>query len=274
MATVIGLTCYPIKGCRGTSSPDADMTQAGLAHDRAFMVIDEGGVFRSQRRDPRLALVRPEIEAAGEWLTLRADGMDTVRVEVDLTSTRRDVELFGVRYTGVDQGDAAAEWLSEMLGRPSRLVRVPPEHDRVTDGLTPGTCGYADSGAVLVATVSSLAALNTRIEARGAEPVPMSRFRPNIVVDGWDEAHTEDRMRRFEAGDAELAYAKLAIRCAVTLVDQESGGRAGPEPLRTLADYRRASSGVAFGAKFSVLRPGKLSVGDEVTVTAWGDSAL
>jgi uncharacterized protein YcbX len=238
------------------------------------MVIDEDGVFRSQRRDPLLALVRPEIEAGGERLVLHADGRDTVRVEVDLTSARRDVELFGVRYTGVDQGDTAAEWLSDVLGRPSRLVRVPPEHDRVTDGLTPGTCGYADSGAVLVTTESSLAALNARIEARGAEPVPMSRFRPNIVIDGWDEAHAEDRVRRFGAGDAELAYGKLAIRCAVALVDQESGGRAGPEPLRTLADYRRATRGVAFGVKFAVLRPGKLSVGDVVTVTSWGDSDL
>lgn len=90
-----------------------------------------------------------------------------------------------------------------------------------------------------------------------------------------DEPHIEDRARRINAGDAELGYAKLAIRCVVTTVDQESGTKAGPEPLRTLVRYRRtAEGGVAFGAKFSVLRLGKLSVGDEVIVSSWGASEL
>lgn len=109
-----------------------------------------------------------------------------------------------------------------------------------------------------------------------AEPLPMSRFRPNLVVDGegWTaEPHAEDRARRVTIGGTELGHAKLAVRCAVTLVDQETGARQGKEPLRTLASYRRAASGgVVFGAKSSVLRPGKLSVGDEVVVQEWGDA--
>ncbi|CAL9336000.1 hypothetical protein SUDANB176_00166 [Streptomyces sp. enrichment culture] len=103
----------------------------------------------------------------------------------------------------------------------------------------------------------------------------MARFRPNIVIDGWDEPRREDRIRRMSLGNADLGYAKLAIRCAVTMVDQHSGTRTGPEPLRTLAAYRRAAEGdVAFGSKFSVLRPGKLAVGDDVTVTEWGNSQV
>lgn len=116
----------------------------------------------------------------------------------------------------------------------------------------------------------------------------MNRFRPNIVVDsgprqGLDRdcsdwaavPHAEDRTRRIRIGGTELGYAKLAVRCAVTLVEQEAGARQGPEPLRTLAGYRRATSGgVVFGAKFSVVRPGKLSVGDEVVVREWGVAEL
>jgi uncharacterized protein YcbX len=152
---------------------------------------------------------------------------------------------------------------------------VPPEHDRVTTGQTPGTAGYADGHAVLMASRASLDALNARLAARGCGPLPMNRFRPNLVVDGWDEPHSEDRVRQVTVGDAQLGYAKLAIRCAVTTVDQAEGVKYGPEPLRTLADYRRAAAGgVAFGAKFAVLRPGKLSVGDEVAVSAWADSEL
>ncbi|AEW93140.1 MULTISPECIES: MOSC domain-containing protein [Streptomycetaceae] len=275
MATVIELIYYPVKGCAGTSVHGARLTPAGIAHDRSFMVVGADGVARTQRRDPLLATVRPEITTDGAHLTLRAPGIDAVTLAVDTEGPRRGVELFGEPYQGIDQGDTVAGWLSQVLGAESRLVRVPPEHARPTDGLTPGTCGYADSNALLVASTASLELLNERITARGAKPLPMSRFRANIVLAGWDEPHTEDRARRVLAGGAELGYAKPAIRCAVTLVDQETGARRGPEPLRSLADYRRAAGGgVAFGAKFSVVRHGDLAVGDEVTVASWGASEV
>jgi uncharacterized protein YcbX len=172
-------------------------------------------------------------------------------------------------FVGVDQGREAAEWLSEALGAPSRLVRVPDDHDRHVGGLTPGTSAFADSTAVLMASLASLDLLGERILARGAEPVPMNRFRPNIVVSGWADPHTEDRVRALRLGTAELGFAKVCVRCVATTVDQARGVKAGPEPLRTLADYRRAQGGVAFGAKFAVTRPGTLAVGDEVEVLAW-----
>ncbi|QUG99681.1 MOSC N-terminal beta barrel domain-containing protein [Saccharopolyspora erythraea] len=271
MARIAELICYPIKGCAGTSLLDTFMTPAGLAHDRSFMVVDERGVFRTQRRDPRLALIRPDISADGKRLTLRGPGVEAVSIEVDSSGPRRDVDLFGATYKGIDQGDVVAEWLSEVFAAPRRLVRVPPEHDRVTDGDVPGTSGYADSSAVHVLSLASLDELNQRLAERGAPPHPMNRFRPNVVVSGWEEPHTEDRLRRVVLGGAELGFTKLAIRCAVTTVDQETGLRTGPEPLRTLAEYRRTEGGIAFGAKFAVLETGKLSVGDEVVVTAWAE---
>jgi uncharacterized protein YcbX len=275
MAAVVELTYYPVKGCAGVTTGEADITRAGLAHDRTFMVVGEDGTFRSQRRDPRMVLIAPEVSADGERLTLRAPECGAVHVAVDTTGARRDVTMFGNPYRGIDQGDEVARWLSSALGAPSRLVRVPPEHDRVTTGRTPGTSGYADSCPLLVASRASLDLLNLRMAERGAPPLPMNRFRPNIVIDGWDDPHTEDRARHLTLGAAELGYAKLAIRCAVTTVDQTTGTRTGPEPLRTLADYRRSrDTGVAFGAKFAVLRPGKVSVGDEVVVGEWDESEL
>ncbi|MFF8505722.1 MOSC domain-containing protein [Streptomyces anulatus] len=287
MATVVDLFTYPVKGCAGTPVDSTYLTPAGLAHDRSFMVVSLDGVYRTQRRDPRLALVRPTVSADGGRLTLASaepggeHGM--VHVAVTTSAPRRDVDLFGATYQGIDQGDEAAAWLSDFLGTPSRLVRVPPEHDRKTDGLTPGTSGYADSSAVHLLSRASLAHLHTKMAERGTPPLAMDRFRPNIVIDGHPEGphgedwsavpHAEDRIRRMTIGEAELGYTKLAVRCAVTLVDQEAGARGGPEPLRTLADYRRApGGGVVFGAKFSVLRTGKLSVGDEVVVQEWGDA--
>ncbi|GAP49122.1 MOSC domain-containing protein [Streptomyces azureus] len=287
MARVVELSYYPVKGCAGTSVTEAPLTPAGLAHDRSFMVVSEEGVYRTQRRDPRLAVIRPAITADGERLTLSAPRTEALHLRVDTSGTRQKVDLFGTACQGIDQGDTAADWLSEVLRVRSRLVRVPPEHDRVTDGLTPGTSGYADSCALHVVSRATLDLLNRKLTERGTSPLPMNRFRPNIVIDGWDELdgsderdgraepHTEDRARRIRIGDTELGYAKLAIRCAVTLVEQESGAKAGPEPLRTLAGYRRASEGgIAFGAKFAVLRPGSVSVGDDAVVTAWGEPEL
>ncbi|MGW7350460.1 MOSC domain-containing protein [Streptomyces sp. NPDC054784] len=271
MAGITGLISYPIKGCAGVTAHDVLVTPAGLAHDRSFLVTDEDGVFRSQRRSPRLALVRPEIEPDGGWLTLHGPGVDPLRIAVDTAAPRREVELFGVAYQGVDQGEEVAGWLSEALGEASRLVRVPPEHTRVTDGLTPGTTAYADSSPLHLLSLPTLDALNERLTARGAAPLPPSRFRANVLVDGWDGVpHAEDGLRRLRAGDAEFGYSKPAIRCVVTTVDQETGVKCGPEPLRTLADYRRTDAGgVAFGVKLAVVRPGKLSVGDVLTVDEW-----
>jgi uncharacterized protein len=267
MATVAELISYPVKGCAGVPLGEAMRTEAGLAHDRTFMAVDGDGVFRSQRRDPLLAVIQPAVSANGGLLTLRAPGAEDLGIDVDLGPARRDVFLFGSRYQGIDQGGAAAEWLSSVLGRPTRLVRVPPEQRRVTDGWSPGTSAYADSSPVHAISRATLRELNRR---QAGAAVPMSRFRPNIVIDGWENPHTEDRARLVGAGNAVLGYAKLAIRCAVTLVDQGSGAKAGPEPIRTLAAYRRApGGGVALGAKFSVLQPGKLAVGDEVTVLSW-----
>ncbi|MBO8194876.1 MOSC N-terminal beta barrel domain-containing protein [Streptomyces oryzae] len=276
MAEVVELAHYPVKGCAAVTTTSAAVQPAGLTHDRAFMVISPQGVGRTQRRDPKLAAIRPEVSATGpdgERLTLRAPGVEALHVDVELAGERREVDMLGRPLRGIDQGADAAEWLTEVLGVPSRLVRVPPENGRVTDGLTPGTSAYADSSAVHLVSRATLDALNARLAERGAAPLPMARFRPNIVVDGWDaEPHAEDGARLLRAGDAELGFAKLAVRCAVTLVEPGTGNKAGPEPLRTLATYRRSpAGGVTFGAKFSVVRPGALAVGDKVDVTTWAD---
>jgi uncharacterized protein len=264
MAIVSELITYPVKGCAGVPAAEAMLTMAGLAHDRSFMVISPDGTFRSQRRDPLLVTIHPEVSADGTRLTMRAPRTPDLGIDIDSTGPRRDVTMFGNPYRGIDQGDAVAAWLTAVLGAPSRLVRVPPEHDRPTNGITPGTAGYADCNAVLVLSMASLAALNDRVPA--GQNVPLARFRPNIVVDGWTEPHTEDTARRLATGNAELGFAQLMLRCAVTLVDPVTGGKGGPEPLRTLATYRRVPTGkVAFGAGYSVLRPGKLAVGDSIS---------
>lgn len=270
MATVSALTYYPIKGCAGVTVDRATVTETGLEHDRSFMVVDGDGRMISQRQLSRLAVIRAQVLHSGGKLALTAPDAGDVVLEIHTEGDRRPVHVHHWPVTGIDQGQEAADWLSGVLGSPARLVRVPPDHDRTGSGEVPGRIGYADSNALLILSLSSLDNLNARILERGADPVPMNRFRPNIVVAGWPEPNTEDRVRRMSIGDVTIAFAKRNIRCVVTTVDQLAGERAGPEPLRTLATYRREpEGGVSFGLKASVLNPGEIFVGDGVTVSEW-----
>jgi uncharacterized protein len=258
VARVSALACYPVKGCAGVVVDRAEVTTTGLSGDRLFAVVEPDGAMVWQGAVPRLATIRARY--AGTALVLSAPGADDLTVEVVDQADRMDVDVEKWPGTGVDQGADAAGWLGDVLGRAARLVREPDRAARA---------GRPDRTALLVTAESSLDCLNARIESRGGATVPMSRFRPNIVVTGWPEPHTEDRVHRMTVGTAGIGFGELAIRCAVTMVDQDTGQRRGPEPLRALADYRREPDGVSFGLKAMVLTPGRVAVGDPVTVTAW-----
>ncbi|MGY4740905.1 MOSC domain-containing protein [Streptomyces sp. ATMOS53] len=231
-ARLVGITYYPVKGCAGTALTAATLTRNGLPHDRTYAIADANGDLRWQWGDPQLALITPELTETGE-LTLKAPGIPPVKAAAEDS----------------EEGGEVDAWLTDVLGAPSTLVRSPA----------------GNSNRLHVVSLSSLDALNRRITERGAAPVPMSRFRPNLVVDGWPTPHTENSATSLSIAATELTFTENTIRCAVTMIDQTTARRAGPEPLRTLADYRRAADGgVVFGAYFEVRREGKVSVGDEV----------
>lgn len=264
---VSDLHVYPIKGCGGYSVASSPVDLTGLRGDRMMMLVDADGTFLSQRKVPAMAALRPYLTDSallhgGQSFPIVADG------------PRVPVVVHKWQGFGVDQGDAAAASFSDALGMSVRLVRTPPDLRRESGGRTAGLVGYADAHAVLMTSLSSLDGLNERILRRGGGPVPMNRFRPNIVVSGWPEPHTEDRVRRAVIGDVELGYAKDCVRCAVPMVDQETGLKDGPEPTRTLATYRRdPDGGVTFGMKAAVVATGTIAVGDEIDVLEWAAEA-
>ncbi|MBB5802027.1 uncharacterized protein YcbX [Saccharothrix ecbatanensis] len=261
MATVSALATYPIKGCGGVVLERAEATPTGLADDRLFAPVGPDGTIVWQGQAPLLAAVRARLLHEGAKLELSAPGAGELVVDVVTDGPTQPIDIEKWPGAGIDQGDEVAEWLSGAIGTPVRLMREPARASRAR--------GPADPGALLVLSLSTLDGLNARILERGANPVPMDRFRPNIVISGWPEPHTEDRVERMTIGGAEIGFGEPAIRCAVTLVDQSTGMRVGPEPLRTLADYRRVPDGTIFGLKASVLSPGAIAVGDSVTVTEW-----
>lgn len=273
VARIAAVNYYPVKGLAGVSVERAEVVTTGLRHDRSFMLVQPDGTFLSQRTVPAMAPLRVTVVADAEALRLSADGAEDLEVPIQYDGKRRDVSLFGKWFgAGVIQDPAADEWFSARLGQPTALVRVTPEHERRGWGLHPGETGFGDAHALLITSLSSLDGLNERILATGGEPIPMNRFRPNLVISGWMEPHTEDRVLRASAGSLELGYAARAIRCAVPTVNQATGVKSGPEPTRTLATYRRQpdyGGGVSFGMKAAVLTPGTVAVGDELSVHDW-----
>ena len=163
----------------------------------------------------------------------------------------------------------AAQWLQDFLGAPHRLVRFDPAFRRRSDPKWTGDieafAKFADGFPWLVISQASLDDLNARLD----KPLPMNRFRPNIVVAGLD-AFEEDRIAEFSVGNIALRPVKPCTRCAITTTDQELGERSGDDPLRTLRTFRldRELKGVTFGQNI-ILRTGigeRLAVGDLLSV--------
>jgi hypothetical protein len=168
------------------------------------------------------------------------------------------VRVWNHRCAAIPCGAKADAWVSHLLEARCRLVYMGDETRRPVEQNAAGAAGrvaFADAYPLLLISTASLDGLNARLAA----PVPMNRFRPNIVVAGV-EAHAEDAWASVGAGDLELVVAKPCARCVVTTVDQATGV-AGAEPLRTLATYRRGESGVLFGQNVVHRGTGSLTVG-------------
>lgn len=246
MLKLAGLFVYPVKSCRGIALERAVLTSAGLQHDREWMVTSPEGRFLTQRDTPRLALVEPQIEA--DALTLTAPGMPALAVHAGTDGERRTVTVWRDQCPALDAGVVAAEWFSDFLGRPARLVRFDPQGRRPTDaawsqGLD-GESRFADGFPLLVLSRASLDDLNARLPV----PLPIDRFRPNVLLDGG-EPYIEDRLASLTHGRVQLRLVKPCTRCVITTTDQATAMVAGEEPLRTLRTYRWDARlrGVAFG---------------------------
>ena len=260
---VASLHLYPLKGGRALQVESALVTPRGIEGDRRYMVVDPEGVFLSQRQVSRLALVIALPVPGG----LRLGTFEREWLEVPLVEAEdaRVVSLWGGTCVAIDQGDAAAAWLSDWLEQPCRLVWQPDSARRGVDqryAVSEGDIvSFADGFPLLVCSSTSLADLNTHL----GMPVPMNRFRPSLVVEGWADPWYEDRVARLRAGEVELALVKQCARCVVTTVDQHTAVR-GREPLRTLARVRRAKRGAMFGENAIPTAVGKVAVGDRVDV--------
>ncbi len=243
------LWVYPLKGARGTPLETATLGRLGLDQDRRWMLVRPDGRFLTQREEPRLARLVPRLLA--DHLAIEAGGVH-LTVPLDDRGEPLAVTVWRDRVLAVAPDPAADRALSALLGREVRLVRFPDRALRPCDPAyaPPGSAtAFADGFPLLVTSEGSLAELDAAIAAAGGRPVPMRRFRPNLVLADLP-ARAEDRCGRIElGGGAALLLAKPCARCVVTTTDQESGERCGPEPIRTLGRIRSSAGGegVLFG---------------------------
>ena len=217
--TIARLFVYPVKSCAGIEVQQALLTETGLDLDRAWMVVDAQGMFLTQRSLPRMALIRPQLKS--DEMVLRAPGMLALHVAIDAVETPATVTVWHDTVPAWDMGPVAAQWFTDFLGRPCRLVRFDPEHRRLsslewTDGVeVPNQ--FADGFPLLVTSEASLQDLNVRLAAEGHPSVGMERFRPNVVLAGVD-AHDEDRVDMIHVEgdgttDIHLQPVKPCARC-------------------------------------------------------------
>ncbi|MPY59322.1 MOSC domain-containing protein [Streptomyces spongiae] len=261
---------HPLKAARGVTPEEAVVEPWGLAGDRRWVLVDEAGKVITQRPHPRMALAAAE-PLPGGGLVLSAPGCERLAVTVPEPAGTTTVEIWRDKVEGVLSDSAAHAWFSDYLGIDVRLVHLDDPATRRPvdpDYARPGeTVSFADGFPLLLTTLASLDALNSLV-AQGDHPdegpLPMNRFRPNVVVAGTD-AWAEDDWRRIAIGEVTFRVAKMCGRCVVTTTDQGTAER-GREPLRTLGRHRRFGDKLVFGQNLVPESVGTVRTGDPVRV--------
>ena len=267
--TVSRLWIHPVKGCRAIAIDTAEIDALGLAGDRRFLIIDRHGKGLTQRSHPQMALIATGLDPETLVLQTEKQGRLVVPRHVDEARILR-VQVWGDHdLAAEDCGPEASSWVSAALGTSARLVRIGRSYRRPVEANGADHVSFTDAYPLLVITEASLSALNERLVDRREYPVPMERFRPNLVIAGA-VPHAEDRWTNLMIGDVALRPTTPCARCTVITVDQATGTRLH-EPLRTLATYRRDPANlhhVNFGRNvINTSKRGSISVGQTVIAT-------
>jgi uncharacterized protein len=261
-AKVSALHIYPVKSFQGLTVKSLEIGLKGPDHDRRLMVVDLNGRFLTQRLQPQMALVHTALQ--NDSLLLSKSTLPAFSHTILKEGKEVDVVVHKDTVRAIDQGDEVALWISQALGLDARIVYMPdktfrkvkPEYAvRETDEVS-----FADAYPLLLTTDKSLDDLNGRLQ----KPIPMDRFRPNIVVTG-DIPYEEDTWKKIRIGGVIFNVIKPCSRCVLTCVDQKTGEK-GLEPLQTLAKYRKQEGGIMFGVNLIPESFGSLSLNNSVEI--------
>lgn len=259
---VTELFIYPLKSCQSQKVETMRITEEGPEGDRQWMVIDNQGVFLSQRTLPKLASVQIHLNEQGLSLGLGKQFFVVPAKSVFKKSV--PVNVWGHEFEAALEADLFSQAISQYLGVSCRLVRYAPFSQRkvgTAETAWAPEVQFADSRPVLLLNTKSLDDLNQRLTTA----VPMNRFRGNIIYDG-QEAFEEDAWSKIQIGSVVFSQPKKCSRCKIITLDQSTGASSGPEPLKTLSAYRRDGNKVNFGVLWIPENAGTIKRGDSVQV--------
>lgn len=258
------LYIYPIKSLGGVSVQQAFVTERGLQHDRRWMLIDEMGRFLTQREHPLMALLQVEIGANELIINHKKEVVSPLEVPFETPlGDRVQVQIWDDEVEAHLLSEEFDVWFTNAIGFPCSLVYMPDDSFRKVDAdyaRNQEITSFSDAYPFLLIGQSSLDDLNTRLE----KPVPINRFRPNLVFSGG-LPYEEDTFYEFWVGTNQFFGVKPCARCVLTTVDQATAQK-GNEPLRTLATYRTKNNKVLFGQNLLPGTLGIIRVGDEIEV--------
>lgn len=259
------INVFPIKSLHGISVERSIVEPQGLQFDRRLMLVDDDGRFISQREVAAMARIIVAVNSKGLTASLDEKSIDISFASNDGENV--DVTIWDDTVRANIYEANINEWFSQAIGKSCRLVSKAKDETRNVDakyavnGLE-NEVGFADGYPYLLIGQASLDELNSRLD----EPIPMARFRPNLVVSG-SEPFAEDNWKKIRVGEAIFHLVKPCARCVITTIDQEEGVRTGPEPLRTLAKFRNRDGKVLFGENLIAENPVvEINLGDKVEV--------
>lgn len=255
---VSALYIYPIKSCGSISLTSSLVEKRGLQYDRRWMLVDENFQFITQRTNSKLAWIRPSITEQG-LVIHHFKSKESLQVPFISEGKRVRVTVWDDECDALLYDKIVNEWFSDQLSMNCRLVYMPDWSMRQID-LTYAPEGevtaFNDGYPILLLSEKSMENLNAKME----KPLPISRFRPNIVFSGGYD-HQEDDLSGFSINDAEFEGVKLCARCNVPTIDQGSLLSTN-EPTATLATYRLKDKKILFGQNVLVKKTGSIRVGD------------
>lgn len=256
---------YPVKSLGGISVQQAEVQQTGLQYDRRWMLTDNKGNFLSQRTFPQMALLQVNIGADGLLITHKNNLLSPLTIPINTDSKNKiTVSIWDDVCTALEVSDVANEWFSYALKMPVKLVYMPTDTHRLVDenyANNKEIVSFADAYPFIIIGRSSLNDLNLRLQ----QPVPMNRFRPNLIFTGG-EPYCEDTFDTFSIGDVTFTAVKPCSRCVLITIDQELATK-GKEPLKTLSAYRTQKNKVMFGQNLlHTGTAGIIKAGDKIKV--------
>ena len=258
---------YPIKGLGGIALNEAVVLQKGLQYDRRMMLVDEQGVFISQRTFPNLSLFKLQSLSDGFSILF---GEQQIKIPFSFEGELLPVRVWEDEVQAIVAPYEINAWFSQQLNQSIRLVYMPEYATRAVDkkyALQNEQVSFADGYPILVIGEASLHLLNSKLE----ESVLMDRFRPNLVLTDC-EAHAEDELKIFAIGEVEFKGVKPCARCTVVTINQQNAQQ-GSEPLKTLSTYRKVNNKVLFGQNVLCLQQGKIRVNQIVETTLSHDES-